>query len=544
MLEWILSSSVLIVLVILVRVIFRGKIKAELQYALWGLVLLRLLLPGALFSSPISVTNVLPDEKALVAPVHPGNLLENLPEVPEELRAGQNDSQTVEQAVKPDVQQTVIHWETIIKMIWLAGSCIVGAVFVVSNLVFRHRLCKTRTPLDVPTCPLMIYESDAAETPCLFGILRPSIYVTADVAADPVIMRHAVAHEWTHYRHGDHLWAILRVLCLAVHWFNPLVWCAVVLSRRDGELACDEATICRLGEGERAAYGKTLLRLTCQRPTNFFRTATTMTGSQREIRERIVRIVKHSKMTVVALVLVLLLAAMAVGCTFTGRETTPPLDENIVPKETDEQEEINAPETTDPEKADTEPTTLAVPPDFEVRRGAEEIVLYPFTNEELTSAAKVVQQCMDGASTETGVLTYEVERIAYDPMMTDVHVRQMMAGSPVAGWTEKDYYEHHISFAVTYSATYDHTKSPFQDVSHGVISVSLSRETAQATWEFKDSGAPVEEYSDRAMSAEELADAADADGRVLAGYKAGDDILWFYLWDDAAGKVQFIQENL
>lgn len=533
----------LILLVILVRVIFRGKIKAELQYALWGLVLLRLLLPGALFSSPISVTNVLPNEKAMVAPVRPKNLPGNLPEVPAEPEAGQNEGKTVEEAVRPDEQQMTIRWETVIKMIWLAGSCMVGAVFICSNLLFRYRLGKTRTPLDVPTCRLRVYESDAVETPCLFGVLHPSIYVTGEVLADPVVMRHAIAHECTHYRHGDHLWAVLRVLCLAVHWFNPLVWCAAALSRRDGELACDEATIRRLGEGERAAYGKTLLHLTCQRPTNFFRTATTMTGSQREIRERIVSIVKHSKMTALALALVLLLTAMAVGCTFTGRASEPTLDENNIPTETRLEEENNVPETTQPEDVNTEPTTLAVPSDFEVRRGAEEIAVQPFTHEELTSAVEVVQQSMDSASQETGVLTYEVERIAYDPIMTDVHVRQLMAGSPVAGWAEEDYYEHYISFAVTYSATYDHTKSPSQDVSHGVISVSLSRAEAQAPWEFKDSGAPVEEYSDRAMSAEELADAADADGRVLAGYKAGDDVYWFYLWDDAAGKIQFIQEK-
>lgn len=548
MIEWILSSSVLIVLVILVRAIFNGRIKAGLQYALWGLVLLRLLVPGALFSSPMSVTNVLPDASALTAPIlkRPANPLENISEIPSQ-KAPEFNLDGI-QSGYPDVestkQQSVIRWENVVKGIWIAGSCVIGVVFFVSNLTFRYKLRKNRTPLNVPNCRLRIYESDAVETPCLFGMLHPSIYVTKDVLAEPMVMRHALAHEMTHYRHGDHLWAILRVICLAIHWFNPLVWCAVVLSRRDAELACDESTIRRLGEGERAAYGKTLLRLTCQQPTNFLRTATTMTGSQKEIRERIVRIVKRSKMTVIALILVLVLTGVAAGCTFTGRETVPPSEEINGQEVTSIQESTGVQEeSTEPETIATEPMSLTAPQDFEVRRAAEKIELYPFTDEELAAAVKLVQKYLDEAAEETGVLTYDVECIAYDPIMTDVHIRQKIAGAPVTGWEEEDYYAHQISFAVTYSATYDHEKSPVQDVNHGVISVDLNRENVQTPWAFQDSGVPVEEYSDRAMSLEELAGVTDAGGRILAGYEVGDDACWFYLCDDATGKIRFIQEN-
>ena len=48
--------------------------------------------------------------------------------------------------------------------------------------------------------------------------------MTPQVAADETALRHVLAHEATHYRHGDPLWAVVRGACLVVHWWNPLVW--------------------------------------------------------------------------------------------------------------------------------------------------------------------------------------------------------------------------------------------------------------------------------------------------------------------------------
>ena len=49
-----------------------------------------------------------------------------------------------------------------------------------------------------------------------------------------VYLRHVLAHELTHYAHKDHIWSLLRCLALALHWYNPLVWLAAALSKRDG----------------------------------------------------------------------------------------------------------------------------------------------------------------------------------------------------------------------------------------------------------------------------------------------------------------------
>lgn len=110
-------------------------------------------------------------------------------------------------------------------------------------------------------CKYPVYLAEHLPSPCLFGLLRPAVYLTPAAVESPETLRHVLAHETTHARHLDPLWSLLRCVCLAVYWFDPLVWIAAVVSRRDCELACDEGALKRLGEAERIPYGRTLLRL-------------------------------------------------------------------------------------------------------------------------------------------------------------------------------------------------------------------------------------------------------------------------------------------
>lgn len=88
-------------------------------------------------------------------------------------------------------------------------------------------------------------------------------------------------------------------------------FCVACVSRNDAELACDEATIKRIGENERAGYGRTLIGMTCQKRPALLPTATTMTGSKSSIKERIMLIAKKPKTAIYTLVAVVLIAALA-----------------------------------------------------------------------------------------------------------------------------------------------------------------------------------------------------------------------------------------
>lgn len=335
MIEWIISSSVLIAVIVALRYIFKGKISLRLQYALWALVLIRLLIPASFFNHSMSIMSLIPTQSSAqverVGNSPLGYVGYDLPslaiaEPDPNLSLAERQAQydvNVEQynneieAAKAETG-VAITVGTVLYTIWLTGIIFVGLCLLISNLRFYTRLKKTRKETDNTNCPLKVYVSDRVDTPCLFGLFRPAIYVTPEVVADETTLRHVIAHETTHYYHGDHIWSALRGVCLAVHWFNPLVWLAASLSRRDAELACDESTIKRIGEDQRNSYGRTLIDLTCQKRGSLLVTATTMTGSRKSIKERITLIAKKPKMAIYTLIAVGLIAVLAVGCTFTG----------------------------------------------------------------------------------------------------------------------------------------------------------------------------------------------------------------------------------
>lgn len=87
--------------------------------------------------------------------------------------------------------------------------------------------------MDIPECPLPVYLVEGLSSPCLFGLFRPAIYLTPEAVENETVLRHVLAHEATHYAHKDHIWSALRCTALALHWYNPLVWLAVSLSKAD-----------------------------------------------------------------------------------------------------------------------------------------------------------------------------------------------------------------------------------------------------------------------------------------------------------------------
>ncbi len=344
MVEWIVSSSVLIAVVLLLRSVLKGKISLRLQYALWTLVLVRLMVPVSFGDTALSVGN-LTQKAAASEPAQVVSALSEteLPRMSYQAAYNEVAREYADRGIRIEEMPLEEYAETVdyeimnrmngdlsvgevVRIVWLCGIALVGAWFAISNLRLLHSLKKTRTLLSRDHA-LPVYLSDAIDTPCLFGLFHPAIYLTGEAIESEHTQRHAIEHEVTHFRHKDNIWAILRGVCLAIHWFNPLVWCAAVLSRNDAELACDESTILRLGERERAAYGRTLISLTCEKRSALLNTATTMTGSGKSIEERIALIVKKPKMALYTVIAVAVIAAVAVGCTFTGAKEAPSADD-------------------------------------------------------------------------------------------------------------------------------------------------------------------------------------------------------------------------
>lgn len=295
----IIGSSLLIVLVAVLRRLLRGRVSARLIYALWGLVLLRLLVP---FSPELGLPSaeaaarevyertelseaMLPYER-VTAPYAAGQSRGVLPEddpIQPYIDAGEPAPEyrvELHNEGTPEAETEFVFlrpWTEVlsgyVRPIWLAGTLTALALLACINLSFAARL------------------------------------------------RHVLTHEDCHYRQLDQLWALLRALCLALYWWDPLVWLAAGLSRTDCELACDEAALSRLGEGERIAYGETLITMAVKpRPAELLRAGSPIGSGKRELKARVLAIARRGRRLVVPAVLAAALCLVCAACAFTGSE--------------------------------------------------------------------------------------------------------------------------------------------------------------------------------------------------------------------------------
>lgn len=337
--DLLLTSSVLIAVLTLLRLLLRRRIPARLQYALWLLVAVRLLVPVQIGALPFSIVS-LTDSVQIEASA------EAAPSAERNRNVGDTTRQALRPEISPDAPKSSrgeqaptasaqdftpatkrgISLRSALPYIWLGGIVCMAAGLLATNLSLRRRLRRSAAPVCCEETALPVYVSGALASPCLIGLVSPKIYLTPACTENNARRRHVLAHELTHYRHKDHLWSLLRCLLLCIYWFDPFVWLAAILSKRDCELACDEGAISRLGESERLTYGKTLVDMVAlaSRPLTLLQTATTMYESTRHLKERVKRIVKKPKTWIFAVVCLLLLLTAAVGCTFGGKKDATP----------------------------------------------------------------------------------------------------------------------------------------------------------------------------------------------------------------------------
>ena len=354
--EVLITSSVLILALLALRGIFRRSLSRRVQYALWGLVALRLLVPVNLPAAQHSVlTAAEPVRTAITERMETPHTLQprqTAPSAPEAVTPapgggttpgttpGTNhgadpvttpatpatpvtepDADPVTPATSAGTEDTAaLRFTTAqaLTALWLTGAAAMALWFLIANLRFARFLRRNRKPLVRPDCPLPVYAVEGIPSPCLAGLFRPAVYLTPAVAGDARRERHVLAHELTHARHLDPLWSLIRCLCLTVYWFDPLVWIAAHASRSDCELACDEGALRRLGEGERIPYGETLLSLIPVGRSDPMLSATTMTAGKRQLRERIRRIASGSRPAAMAVFAVLCAVSILCAATFTG----------------------------------------------------------------------------------------------------------------------------------------------------------------------------------------------------------------------------------
>ena len=241
-----ISASWLILAVLVLRVVLKKAPKWVMPF-LWGVVALRLV---CLFSIE-SALSLIPSAETI-----PSEIVTETrePVLYEQATLDIVTNPTLPSAAEVPVgvsrQQAQVDFN-IYSVLWLAGM----AALLVHALVSAGKLKRK-----LATAILLrdnIYESEFVDSPFVFGVVKPNIYLPMHM--DEGTAAYVIAHEHAHLARRDHWWKVLGYLVLALHWFNPLVWVAYILFCRDIELACDEKVVKGLDGAARADYSQALL---------------------------------------------------------------------------------------------------------------------------------------------------------------------------------------------------------------------------------------------------------------------------------------------
>ncbi len=242
-----ISAGWLILAVLALRFVLK-KAPKWIMPLLWGVTALRLICPFSIESA----LSLIPSAETIspeVVQFDPSpTITSGVPVIDEAVNPVISESFAAEAGMSAnplDVFTFVMAW------VWLAGM----AALLVHALVSAGKLKRK-----LATAILLrdnIYESEFVDSPFVFGVIKPEIYLPMHMDEGTAV--HVIAHERAHLARRDHWWKVLGYLVLALHWFNPLVWVAYILFCRDIELACDERVVKGLDGAARADYSQALL---------------------------------------------------------------------------------------------------------------------------------------------------------------------------------------------------------------------------------------------------------------------------------------------
>lgn len=280
------SASYLIVAVILVRYLLRNSPK-NFRFILWIMAGIRLLCPYSV-ESVLSLVPVRQHMDMAVMHMQEVQIDTGIPALSDTVsQYFQGQELPVTSGVNPPLAFIIF----VCARIWFAGVIIMTGYLLCSWMILKRKL-RTAVPyeININGNHVKIYYSSQVDSPFLFGLFPPKIYMPFSVSEKDIF--YVTAHESMHKKRRDYLIKPAGYLILACYWFHPLVWISYFLMCRDMEFACDEAVIRTLGAESRKAYSKALL--SCSVGGNHIAACPTAFG-EADVKERIKSVLNYKK---------------------------------------------------------------------------------------------------------------------------------------------------------------------------------------------------------------------------------------------------------
>lgn len=339
---FLVSSSLLISLVLLIRKVFRKQLSPGVIYALWLIPMLRLMIPFGSWEFPVFgamadflnapydiVAEWLDREEESEVSEAAATMLERRKE---QLTNEQNMPGTkIYDAVVPETEPTIESawmkrekdatssepvYVWILAGIWLSGIVLTGSYTIAQNKKLKNKLQTISVMTEVEG--LKVCVSSEAKASCLVGMINPKILLTEEVFKDEKLYQCVLQHELAHYRQKDHIWNTIRILLCVIYWWNPFVRFAARCVEEDTELACDARVLENQPVEVRKAYGYALLQMleNAQDKSHPMVMATSMSGTRSSMKRRIEEISQKTttKGCVVLPSILILTTTLVIGC--------------------------------------------------------------------------------------------------------------------------------------------------------------------------------------------------------------------------------------
>lgn len=307
------QAGLLTAVVIAIRAAALYKLPRTSFLFLWGIVLLRMLIPFSV-SAKWSIYNIFSGisigaagESADLAGEMSG-LWDDFAHIRPEVSGGRPEGS--------DVSPLALLWRRCtfdvspLAVLWACGAAAL-AIFFGAMLIRSRRVLRDARPVETEPFiaewltshrmlrTLEILRSARAASPLSMGVLRPRIILPEETDVSDERLRYILVHEYIHVRRFDMLWKLLALCGLCIHWFNPMAWAMLFLLNRDLELSCDEMVLRYTAGADRAEYAGSLLDMTEQNRSfslihNYF--------GKNAIEERIFSIMKYKKTSILSLI--------------------------------------------------------------------------------------------------------------------------------------------------------------------------------------------------------------------------------------------------
>ena len=291
--------GVLIVLIAAVDFLIKRWVWPKVRYALWLLVLVKLVLPPNL-TSPASLTSQIPllAKKAVQSQIvlpekpsqtTPSTILSTTPNEPFKTSPYKDSPDTIQTTIAPVVTTEAVNpkpakiipvlmtlsWRVYGFMIWLLGVVLLSSWLVLrlrhlrkENLNysgeglpewFEHSLEQIAQRLKLRRPPEIVLSGKVC-SPATFGLFRPVLLMPKDKVTNlsKTNAEHILLHELAHIKRGDLFVQGLYMLLQIVYWFNPLLWLMRTRLQSLRELCCD-ATVAMILKEKTFSYRETLL---------------------------------------------------------------------------------------------------------------------------------------------------------------------------------------------------------------------------------------------------------------------------------------------